>query len=133
MIAITDHTTIGQALQAAIARYPDHSLLAVPANPKRSYLPEGCESSYTQAGAYIATLQAHYQAAGYGVGHRVGLFLESRPEHLWHKLAMNSLGICCVPINPDYKRRELNYLIDHAQLDLVVCLPERLEALQQCL
>ena len=133
MIAITDQTTIGQALQAAMARYPDHSLLAVPANPKRSYLPEGCEFSYTQAGAHIARLQASYQAAGYGVGHRVGLFLESRPEHLWHKLAMNSLGICCVPINPDYKRRELNYLIDHAQLDLVVCLPERLEALQQSL
>ena len=55
MIAITDHTTIGQALQAAIARYPDHSLLAVPANPKRSYLPEGREFSYAQAGAHIAS------------------------------------------------------------------------------
>ncbi|MFG5779933.1 AMP-binding protein [Comamonas sp. J-3] len=133
MIAINDQSTIGEALQAAIARYSSNSLLAVPANPKRSYLPQGREFSYTEAGELIAQLQAQYQAAGYGVGHRIGLLLESRPEHMLHKLAMNSLGICCVPINPDYKRRELNYLIDHAQLDLIVCLPERLGAVQESL
>ena len=133
MIAINDQSTIGEALQAAIARYGSNSLLAVPANPKRSYLPQGREFSYTEAGALITELQALYQAAGYGVGHRIGLLLESRPEHMLHKLAMNSLGICCVPINPDYKRRELNYLIDHAQLDLIVCLPDRLSAVQESL
>ena len=133
MIAINDQSTIGEALQAAIARYGSNSLLAVPANPKRSYLPQGREFSYTEAGALITELQALYQAAGYGVGHRIGLLLESRPEHMLHKLAMNSLGICCVPINPDYKRRELNYLIDHAQLDLIVCLPDRLSSVQESL
>ena len=133
MIAIDDHTTIGQALQTAIARYGSNSLLAVPANPKRSYLPAGREFSYAEAGTIIDALKALYQAAGYGVGHRIGLFLESRPEHMFHKLALNSLGICCVPINPDYKRRELNYLIDHAQLDLIVCLPERVTAIQASL
>lgn len=133
MIAIDDTTTIGQAVQAAIARYASNSLMAVPANPKRSYLPEGREFSYQEMGALIAQLQTLYQAAGYGPGHRIGLFLESRPEHMLHKLAMNSLGACCVPINPDYKRRELNYLIDHAQLDLVICLPERLAAVQESL
>ena len=133
MIAITDTTTIGEALQTAVGRYATHSLLAVPANAQRSYLPAGREFSYTEAGALIDALKALYQAAGYGVGHRVGLYLESRPEHLWHKLALNSLGICCVPINPDYKRRELHYLIDHAQLDLIICLPERLAAIQDSL
>ena len=133
MIAIDDQTTIGDALAAAIARYAHNSLLAIPANRKRSYLPEGAELSYGEVGALVDQLKAIYQAAGYGVGHRVGLYLESRPEHMLHKLAMNSLGICCVPINPDYRRRELNYLIDHAQLDLIVCLPERLAAIQESL
>ena len=133
MIAIDDQTTIGDALDAAIARYAHNSLLAIPANRKRSYLPEGAELSYGEVGALVDQLKALYQAAGYGVGHRVGLYLESRPEHMLHKLAMNSLGICCVPINPDYRRRELNYLIDHAQLDLIVCLPERLAAIQESL
>ncbi|MEG0921151.1 MAG: AMP-binding protein [Comamonas sp.] len=133
MIAVDDNSTIGNALSAAVARYAGNSLLAVPGNPKRSYLPEGAEFSYAQVGALVEQLKAVYQAAGYGVGHRIGLYLESRPEHMLHKLAINSLGICCVPINPDYKRRELNYLIDHAQLDLIICLPERLAAIQESL
>ena len=75
----------------------------------------------------------HYRAAGYGLGHRVGLFLESRPEHLLHKLALNTLGVCVVPINPDYRPRELAYLIDHARVDLVVALPTRLPAVRAAL
>ena len=99
MIDINDHTTIGEALEAAIAKYASLSLLAVPANPGRNYLPEGREFSYAEAGRLIDALKACYQSAGYGVGHRIGLLLESRPEHMLHKLAMNSLGICCVPIS----------------------------------
>ena len=133
MISVTDDTTIGQALQAAIARYADNSLLAVPANPQRNYAPEGLELSYRDAGQHIAALARHYQAAGYGLGHRVGLLLESRPEHMLHKLALNTLGVCCVPINPDYRKREVNYLIDHSKVDLIVCLPSRLAAMHESL
>lgn len=133
MISVTDDTTIGQALQAAIARYADNSLLAVPANPQRNYAPEGLELSYRDAGQHIAALARLYQAAGYGLGHRVGLLLESRPEHMLHKLALNTLGVCCVPINPDYRKREVNYLIDHSKVDLIVCLPSRLAAMHESL
>ncbi|GAB2455938.1 ATP-dependent acyl-CoA ligase [Comamonas humi] len=133
MIATRDDSTIAQVLQAAVARHGERSLIAVPANPQRDYLPQGAEFSYREVGALVAALAQRYREAGYGLGHRVGLFLESRPEHLLHKLAMNSLGICCVPINPDYRRRELNYLIDHAQLDLIVCLPAREAAVRESL
>jgi acyl-CoA synthetase (AMP-forming)/AMP-acid ligase II len=30
--------------------------------------------------------------------------LENRPEYVLHKLALNSIGVCCVPINPDYRK-----------------------------
>lgn len=133
MIPITEDSTIAQVLQAAVERYADHSLIAVPANPNRAYLPQGAEFSYRQVGELVAALAQRYRDAGYGLGHRVGLFLESRPEHLLHKLAINSLGICCVPINPDYRRRELNYLIDHSQVDLIVCLPSREAAVRESL
>ncbi|WP_138516924.1 AMP-binding protein [Rhodoferax bucti] len=133
MIEIDDTTTIPQAFLAACARYATHSLLAVPANPARAYDPEGREISYADAADTVRGLMAHYRAAGYGLGHRVGLFLESRPEHMLHKLALNSLGVCCVPINPDYRPRELAYLIDHARVDLVVVLSSRQEAVQAAL
>lgn len=133
MITITQTTTIGNAFMRAAAAYGPHSLLAVPANPARSYDPQGREISYAEAAAQVHGLMQHYRAAGYGLGHRVGLFLESRPEHLLHKLALNTLGVCVVPINPDYRPRELAYLIDHARVDLVVALPTRLPAVRAAL
>jgi len=128
MIAIDDTTTIGDAFQRAVQAYGPNSLLAVPANPARAYDPQGREISYAEAAEAVTALTAEYRAAGYGLGHRVGLFLESRPEHVLHKLALNSLGVCCVPINPDYRPRELAYLVDHAKVDLIVALTCRQDA-----
>lgn len=122
MIEIDDHSTIGQTLFAAATRYGANALLAVPANTARAYHPQGYEIGFYAAAAQVRSLMAHYEAAGYGSGHRVGLLLESRPEHMLHKLALNALGVCCVPINPDYRSRELAYLIDHSRVDLVVVL-----------
>ncbi len=133
MISINDTTTLGDAFFRAATAYSPHSLLAVPAHPTRGYDPTGREISYSSAAAQVRALMAHYRAAGYGLGHRVGLFLESRPEHLLHKLALNALGACVVPINPDYRPRELAYLIDHARVDLVVALPVRVPALHAAL
>lgn len=133
MIAIDDTTTIGDAFQRAAQTYGPNSLLAVPANPARSYDPAGREISYAQAADAVRSLMDVYRHAGYGLGHRVGLFLESRPEHMLHKLALNALGVCCVPINPDYRPRELAYVVDHAKVDLIVVLTSRKVTVQAAL
>lgn len=127
MIIISENTTIGDALATASDKYGDNALFAVPRNDLRSYYPEGRDFSYLQIQSSVNHLADQYRNAGYGQPHRIGLFLASRPEHIMHKLAMNTLGICCVPINPDYRTAELVYLIQHAQLDLIVVLPERLD------
>ena len=133
MIAIDDSTTIGDAFFQAAERYAPKSLLAVPANPARSYDPAGREITYAQAADTVRNLMALYRTAGYGLAHRVGLFLESRPEHMLHKLALNALGVCCVPINPDYRPRELAYVVDHAKVDLIVALSSRQDSVQAAL
>ena len=133
MIAIDDSTTIAAAFFEATERYASNSLLAVPANPSRGYDPAGREITYAEAADAVRRLMAQYRAAGYGLGHRVGLFLESRPEHMLHKLALNTLGVCCVPINPDYRPRELAYVVDHAKVDLIVALTSRQDAVQAAL
>ncbi len=133
MIDIDDHTTIGQALAAAAARFADQALLVTPPNPARTHEPQGREISYRQAWDEVQRLQARYRGSGYGLGHRVALLLDNRLEHMLHKLALNSLGACCVPINPDYRTRELVYLLEHARPDLVLALPERLEQVRQAL
>ncbi|MFC6282828.1 MULTISPECIES: AMP-binding protein [Polaromonas] len=122
MIAVDDYSTIGETFFRAAEKYADKSFLAVPANAARAYYPVGEEIAYGEAAKTVRGLMQAYAAAGYGVGHRIALLLENRPEHMLHKLAMNALGICCVPLNPDHRPRELAYVLDHANVDLVVVL-----------
>lgn len=46
-------------------------------------------------------MMARDAEAGDGSGHRIGLLLEGRQQHRLQKLAMNALGACCEPVNPD--------------------------------
>ena len=122
MIAVNDHATIGETFFRAADAYADKSFLAVPANPARAYDPAGKEITYAEAARTVRELMQAYSTAGYGVGHRIALLIENRPEHMLHKLAMNALGVCCVPLNPDHRPREMAYVLDHAKVDLVVVL-----------
>jgi len=116
--------TIGDTFFQCAEAFGDKAFLAVPANPARSYHPAGHELSYAAAAQAVRALMQRYAAAGYGLGHRVALLLENRPEHLLHKLAMNALGICCVPLNADHRPREIAYVLEHAKVDLVVVADE---------
>jgi crotonobetaine/carnitine-CoA ligase len=133
MSDIMDGTTIAAAFGTAVARYPDRPFLAVPGNQQRSYLAEGFEITYREAAQQIDALAARYRDAGYGVGHRVATLLENRPEHVLHTLALNGLGVCAVPINPDYRPAEIAYLLDHSEPDLVLALDGRLASIGQAL
>ena len=68
----------------------------------------------------VQALAARYRVRGYGAGHRVALKLGNRPEFLLHFLALNSLGASIVPLNPDYRTAELDYVLQHSEACLVV-------------
>ena len=125
MILPDEHWTIGDALLRAAECYGKRALIAVPANGARAYHPAGYEIDFAGAAAEVQRLMKLYASAGYGLGHRVALSLENRPEHFLHKLALNALGACCVPVNPDYRTSELAYLLRHARVDLAVVLGSR--------
>ena len=125
MIALHDHLTIPAALAEAASRWPERPFIAAPANPALERHAGGFEMSYREASRRVDAIAQRYRAAGYGSGHRVALLLENRPEHILHKLALTSLGACCVPVNPDYRSGELAYLVDHSSIDLAVVLGPR--------
>jgi len=133
MIEISETSTIPEVFFAAAQAYAERPFLVVPANPARAYAPAGQSYSYAQAADAVRELMQRYREAGYGEGHRVGLLLENRLEHFLHKLAMNALGVCCVPLNPDHRPPEMAYVIDHAKLDLVVVVEPMAKLLQQAL
>lgn len=129
-ISIDDDSTIGDAFSRAAQSFADLPFLIVPVNGSRNYCPEGLVMNYAAAASAVAALAARYASAGYGHGHRVALFLENRPEHFLHKLALNSLGACCVPVNPDYRSAELAWLLQHSRVDLSVVAANRLEQMR---
>ena len=125
MLEIDDKRTIGEVWDAAVGAHVGRAFLAVPPNPARGYLPEGLEITYGAADAEVRRLAEAYRSAGYGIGHRVAMLLENRPEHFLHKLALNRIGASCVPINPDYRAAETAYLLDHSEPALILTLGER--------
>src|SRR5687768_8784762 len=76
--------------------------------------------SYAECLGRIESLAAGYGRRGYGAGHRVALKLGNRPEFLLHFLALNSLGASIVPLNPESRQAELDYVLRHSQACLVM-------------
>ena len=93
---------------------------AHPAKPFLQVFPEKIELSYGEALAQAQAIAARYRARGYGRGHRVALKLKNCPQFLPHFLALNSLGASVVPLNPDYKAAELDYVLGHSEANAVI-------------
>lgn len=127
---VRDDITIGELWRLAVQRWPNRPFLCVPANGDRGYLPDGYEITYAAADAELAHLKDAYLAAGYGLGHRVALLMDNRPEHVLHRLALNAIGACLVPINPDYRPAETAYLLEHSEPQLIVGIASRLSQLE---
>ena len=121
--------TVHRAFTDCAARWPDHPFIVVPASAERGYLPQGLELSYREVAARVESLRALYRCAGYGHGHRIAMLLENRPDHFLHLLALNSLGASIVPINPDYRPDETQYLLEHSEAVLVIAIAARVDDL----
>src|SRR6185503_17403582 len=98
----------------------EHTARAHGAKPFLQFYPDKLELSYAQARERIADVAGIYAGKGYAAGHRVGLKLPNCAEFLLHFLALNSLGISVVPMNPDYQRSEFEYVAAHSEAALVV-------------
>ena len=118
--------TVAQAFAASAAESGRNPFLIVPARADRDWQPAGVEMSYAGAAREIDRLRDLYAAAGYGLGHRVALLLENRPELFLHYLALNGLGTAVVPVNPDYRHDEVAYVLEHSEAELAVVLPHRI-------
>ncbi|MDE1996655.1 MAG: AMP-binding protein, partial [Rhizobiaceae bacterium] len=109
---------------------PDAPLLMAPASARLSYAPQGFHYTYGEVFRDVSALKERFAAAGYGLGARVALLLENRPEFFTFWLALNAIGVSIVPINPDLRRDELSFQLDMAEAPLLVAVPERLTELR---
>ena len=117
--------TVYERFTVTAAQAPDDDFLFVEPVTADAYgIPSG-PISWRAAAHEVERLRKAYASAGYGHGHRVGLLLENRPAFLFHWLAANGVGASVVPISPDMRAAELEYLLGHSELCLAVTLPAR--------
>jgi len=117
--------TVFEAFARAAARHGEKLFLAVLPETAQAYGIAAGEISYGNALARISALSEAYRAKGYGAGHRVGILMENRPGFFLHWFALNALGVSLVPINPDMRAAELEYLVGHSEIVAAVVIPQR--------
>jgi len=118
-------TTVYGAFQDAASRWPDRDCLqTMPGTAEVYRIPPGA-LSYANALEQVMSLATQFEEAGYTQGMRVALLLENRPVFFLVWLALNRLQVSVVPINPDLRSAELEYLIGHAEPSLIVAIPSR--------
>lgn len=123
--------TVYGAFADTARRWPQRGMLCTLAGVAQTYgIPAG-ELTYGDALERVDALAARFSDAGYGAGMRVALLLENRPDFFLIWLALNKLGASVVPINPDLRAAELEYLIGHARPALVISIPERMDELRR--
>lgn len=108
--------TIAQVFDEAVSKWSDHSFLCSPATSEKSLV----ELSYGSVSSLVESWVIKLQQSGYGYGQRVGLLLGNNADHYIFKLALNYIGISCVPINPDYTKPEIIYLLEDSKADLII-------------
>jgi acyl-CoA synthetase (AMP-forming)/AMP-acid ligase II len=112
--------TVYEKLVQSAGRYPDNDLLVFPGRLRERWQLPQASWSYRATVEMVEPLAARYKEAGYGPGQRVALLMENRPSHFFHWLALNSLGVSKVPLNPDYRMEEARYVLEHSEAQLVV-------------
>jgi len=98
----------------------EHTARAHGAKPFLQVPSEGVEYRYSDALSVVVSISRRYREAGYGAGHRVALRLPNCSEFLLHFLALNSLGAAVVPVNPDYRAAELDFVLAHSEAAAVI-------------
>lgn len=122
-------TTVYDYFARAHARWPDRPMLNVLPETAEAYAIPAGDISYAEAMGRVDDFANRFQKAGIGEGMRVALLLENRPDYFLVWLALNQLRASVVPINPDLRASELEYLIGHAEPALIITIPGRIDAL----
>ena len=127
---LTDLPSIHDAFLQAARRWPERPMLNVLPGTADVYGIDAGEITYGAAEAKISYMAEAYADAGYLPGMRVAMLLENRPVFFLTWLALNRLGLSVVPINPDLRASELEYLVGHSEPALIVTVAARREELR---
>ncbi|MEJ2624262.1 MAG: AMP-binding protein [Pseudolabrys sp.] len=125
---MTNETVFSRCASIAEA-YAANAFLNVLPETAEIYGVEAGEISYGSMLERVTAWRKLLGAAGYGSETRVGLLLQNRPVFIEIWFALNALGASVVPINTDLRLSELEYIIEHSEMDAAFVLAERRDEL----
>jgi fatty-acyl-CoA synthase len=110
--ALLEHT-IGEALDAAVARWPDDEALVS--------VHQGVRLTWSQFGRRVDDFAAGLLALGVAPGDRVGVWAPNGVEWALAQFATARIGAIQVNINPAYRSVELEYTLRKVGVKVLVC------------
>ncbi|RZT94770.1 acyl-CoA synthetase (AMP-forming)/AMP-acid ligase II [Advenella incenata] len=114
--------TVYDAFALTAQASPDKPFLMVLPETAHKYGTSAGQFSYGEVLTQVHQWRDAYCSAGYAVGDRVALLLENRLSFFLHWFALNALGVSVVPVNADLRLAELQYLISHSEVSLVIAI-----------
>ena len=104
--------TIGDDLDATVARHGDRDALVVPF--------EDVRLSYRELGAEVDRVAKALLARGLDVGDRVGIWSPNGAAWVLVQYATAKIGAILVTINPAYRTHEVQYALDQSGCRMLV-------------
>ena len=106
----TEFSTLGDLLIKAADRFSNNDMIIFP--ERRVTYAEMREMAYSRARGLVGI--------GLGPGSHVGILMANCIEYVECLMAIQLIGGMAVPINARYKSSELAYVLENADIDLVV-------------
>jgi acyl-CoA synthetase (AMP-forming)/AMP-acid ligase II len=122
---LTSATTVHARFRETALRRGEAGFLNVLPETAEIYGVAPGEISYRAMLDRVERWRSDFVKRGYGEGHRVGLLLQNRPVFVELWFALNGLGVSVVPINPDLRLSELEYIIAHSEMNAAFVHPGR--------
>ncbi|MCP1413617.1 AMP-binding protein [Paenarthrobacter sp. A20] len=104
--------TIGEQVDAAAVRYPDHDAMVD--------MPSGRRWTYRQLNDAVDSLATGLLRLGVEKGDRVGIWAPNVPEWVLIQYATAKVGAILVTLNPGYRKSELTYALRQAGISMLV-------------
>jgi acyl-CoA synthetase (AMP-forming)/AMP-acid ligase II len=117
-------TTVYEAFARTRARWADRPFLHIPAHCAGGQI----DLTYEQAAEAVTRIAGVYRRAGFGAGHHVALWLDNRADFYLHWLALSAIGATLIPLGAELTPEEAGDLLERADVDLLIHLPERRDA-----
>jgi fatty-acyl-CoA synthase len=111
---LNSNMTLHQALAMVVPNHPD----------REAFVIGKTRVTYPELGQRVNALAAGLHGLGLTKGEKVAVILPNCPAFIYSFFATGQAGGVLVPLNPLYRRREIQYMLSDAEASVVIFAPE---------